>query len=219
MRTPAQWAPAPAQNHELSVVNAESGSIQELYLGGYRLLGGLSVHFMQEIMDKSREPLMLSSVPEDYSRRFTNESAFNRWLRPQSGAKKLYILSDHMAALGGLIWFSTKRQAPRLCRRELPSGREPATTFAIRLYEGFRGAKLGEATLSRVFAQAAHEDLGRANRRREVSSGTWLRVNHHNNSAISLYESIGYRRVGDDASGRQFMVRYFDMDTSQQGDY
>ena len=156
----------------MPVVNEFS---HELNDRGFAVNRGWNDELANALIMKSREDQMLQAVPRDASERFADVVSAEAWYTRTD--RLVYSLGE-TATLSGLIWFG---YSPR---PELHAD----YTFAIRLYENARGAKL-----SLPFMRAAHADFHHAR-----SSAVWLETDRDNDVAKNLYIKFGYEVMATD---------------------
>ena len=141
----------------------------------------------EQIVSKSKQGQMLKSVPNDSAVRFKDEDSLEKW----SEKGKLIFCLMMQDDLGGLIWFS---------KSENKLAPNAETTFAIRLYDEYRGKGL-----AKPFMTLSHFLLPKL---MDVSGNTWLETDMDNSTASSLYSSFGYVDAGISDEGRRVMEYY-----------
>ena len=153
-----------------------------------RIVGEVSSHIIEEgwsgplaeeLVQASREPLILQNTPGDAIRRFSDVDAAHKWHSNPDKNPKVYSLREGQSRkLGGIAWFRHGTHPE--------SGPGYPIAFGIRLYESSRGQGL-----SYPFASAAHEDFIHSYDQ-ENPFGIWLETDQENVAALRLYEKLGY---------------------------
>lgn len=146
---------------------------------------GLEPEVVAQLIAKSREENISESVPNDRFERFRDVESYRSW----SSKGKLIFALLSAEDLAGIIWFSKKNP---------PIDIDADTTFAIRLYSGYRGR-----SLAKPFMSLAHYVLPTFTDR---PVKTWLETDETNIGAQRLYSSFGYEVVGNSDAGRVVMA-------------
>lgn len=156
----------------------------------YVVKKGISDSQIDELIRLSQSDHLIKKYTRD-PKRFKNRESFHKWIENE---KYIYILSDNSINLGGIIWFSKK---------DLPTkdnSHDYGFTFSIRIYSGLRGRGL-----AKLFSQKALVDFALSDSyKKSLKKGFWLSVLPENIPAINLYNSLGYKEIGNYA-GRILM--------------
>lgn len=150
---------------------------------GLVLQEGWNEAVAEAVINGSKEEAILRFTPNDALRRFTDHDAAYTWALDSQKNRRIYTLANE--AIGGLIWFSQESYG------------DATYTFAIRLYDCFRGQGLAS-----VFLQATHRDFATLTDNPKI----WLSTDTDNAVALGLYENNGYITVAE-ADGRVHMIR------------
>ena len=97
-----------------------------------------------------------------------------------------FTLLDSEGALAGIIWFGPK-EFPELVSGEVPGVQKPWDTFAIRMYEPYRGKRL-----ALPFSQSVFEAYAKM----RPDHAVWLDTQNENEGAIRLYKKLGFVECG-----------------------
>ncbi|MGH7196020.1 MAG: GNAT family N-acetyltransferase [Candidatus Saccharimonadales bacterium] len=154
-----------------------------------QIVRGHSPELVAQLVEKSLQPHIQQSTPQDAARRFTSAETFANWNKPETA---LYMLLGKSATdLAGIVWH---RPAPA----PLP---EIAAnhTFAIRLYKDYLGQGLARPLMRACLKD--YLNLPQA----ENFEGVWLQTDESNEPALKSYQKSGYELVAHD-SGRLTMV-------------
>ncbi len=162
----------------------ESPFTVELERAGYSMQRGWNDDLAAQLIDASREPEMIRSVPRDVNERFVDMVTAREW--HESRLRTVYSLTN--IALAGVLWYSFSP------REDLKAD----YTLAIRLYTETRGKGLATP-----FMRAAHYDFEDTAR---YEGSVWLETGTDNVVARRLYEKMGYQAVTETAT-RLTMVR------------
>jgi ribosomal protein S18 acetylase RimI-like enzyme len=153
----------------------------------FRIEHGLRPELVGQLVKKSKQETILRTCPGDAAERFSDASAVERWL--QKG-REVYALTPNKN-LAGVIWYGEKKfplQVPG------DGSSLPRHTFAIRLYDNYRGRGLAKPfmqdTLKDYMETLYYQGLT------DTVNGLWLGVDVDNEPAKKLYSDFGYMRVG-----------------------
>jgi len=166
------------------------------------IYSGLNEHFASQLIEKSRQETMLRYVPDDASRRFKDDDSINQWLTNRD----VFLLTDGQSLdLGGIIWYGPKgfpQELPNHLIRQLGI---PSHTFAIRLYDGYRGQGLAKDFMRETFGAYMWHMYQQGQLRNYT--GLWLRVSEDNPAAIQAYTDFGFVEAArDDENHIIFMI-------------
>ncbi|HEX4662455.1 MAG TPA: GNAT family N-acetyltransferase [Candidatus Saccharimonadales bacterium] len=147
---------------------------------GYDLYFGCQDNLLQQLIELSKLPEMVATVPRDASERFTSIEAF--YQRPVD-AQQLYWLL-HGDEVAGVMWFRRKQPPFPIADTDY--------TIAIRIYPAHQGKGLSRPLLTAAHADflAHHADV----------RGFWLQTRADNLKAQHTYEKFGYRVLAQDSA-------------------
>jgi GNAT superfamily N-acetyltransferase len=140
----------------------------------------------EELVEQSKEPLVMSSTPRDFSERFSSVEAANEWY--EKADRSVYSLRSS-SGLAGIFWLSKE------------SYESADETMAIRLYEIARGKGLAV-----LFGKTA---LYHNERWLGYKGDVWLETGINNYAAQSTFERLSFVEINDEntAPHRLKMVR------------
>jgi hypothetical protein len=153
------------------------------------VIAGQHDMFLEQIVEKSRQPDIAARTPKDATQRFRSLETARQWL---AGGRQLYMLTDEGGDVGGIIWYAYRR-IPAKFRGKYQENH----TFAIRLYEGYNGKGLSEKfmqdTLKDYFARL---EAGAENA--QDFRGLWLQTGTDNIVARHAYKKRGFEQIAND---------------------
>jgi|GEM_PF-2307916 len=186
---------------------------------------GRNYSLYEQLHDGAQEPQMLEMVPNDAAVRFSAPDAFEAWY---SKGRCLVSFQSPARSLAVVVW-----HGPSLMEKEVVKLRGKATehaaaipelalpgaeldfdapagtldTFAIRLYNGYRGmpkpagVSLSLARCAMVIGEAVYVERLQAAGEEVDGRKVWLETNLYDkrgdrNGAVYLYEKAGYEPVG-----------------------
>ncbi len=157
-------------------------------LEGYDVHRGINTLLAHQLVEKSKQPEIVSATPKDYESRFVDIGSIDRWLNE---GRQIYPLVEAVEGdLAGIIWHGPKVFPVQGLFRE---GGEPNDTFGIRLYDGYRSRGLGipfmKHCLADYIASVAESD------RAAEFRGIWLSTLTTRPTARPLFERFGYSEV------------------------
>lgn len=157
----------------------------ELPLGVER---GWSASIAEQLPLLSRQPHILEHTPNDADRRFRDKQAAEAWYADPRKNSRVYTLGRGTTAIAGLAWVSDQSH---------PAVAEAAHTFAIRLYDGYRGRGL-----ALPFARIVHDDFLAGS----PDGPIWLETDTDNLAAQKIYHRLGYTALPQARADRLVMV-------------
>ena len=148
----------------------------------------------KQIISKSQQNEITANCPDDTDRRFTNKEAMLQWGR-ETPTTIMSLMKGY--DLAGMIFFRKKEH--ELSRYD--------TTFAIRMYHGYRGMGLASE-----FMRDSHDFFMRpiGDVFRNPTQGIWLETDRKNTGALELYKKFGYVAVGGRA---ERVIMQYDIST------
>ena len=154
---------------------------------GLQLYRGLSVDLVEQLVAKSKEREISRWTPKDSSVRFHDEDSTWDWL---AQGREVYPLMQGFE-LAGLAWYGEK-PFPADVPDRVDESSLPNHTFAIRIYDGYRGYHLTKPMMD----LSLHDYISGLKDSGQISSfrGLWLTTSPANTRAARLYESYGYRQ-------------------------
>lgn len=161
--------------------------------------------FVDQLIRKSRQELIVQNCPKDSSERFSSREAFEQWLQKEGG-RTSYFLADPSGELAGIVWYG-RAELDADILPDFPAELKPNHTFAIRIYDGFNGKGLAKDFIRTTMADYLEQQAGGS--QSDDFNGFHLETDKDNQAAIRLYEAIGYIAVDpDDDSDRLTMVMH-----------
>ena len=155
---------------------------------GFEIHRGINTVLASQIIKKSREPEIVFATPRDYQSRFTDIEALDSWLNE---GRQIYPLVEMVGSdLAGIVWHGPK---PFPAGGMYPISRQPADTFGIRLYEGFRGRRLAIPFME--YCLADYVTTVAENGRAGEFHGIWLSTQPERKKAYPLFKRFGYSEV------------------------
>lgn len=157
----------------------------------FRLLCGLGADLIGVLKTKSCNvaDTELHTNTSDRERFCTH--TYEEWYKKE---RYPFALTSEKKELAGIIWFGPKA-LPVLDTTE--SDTTVWDTFAIRMYEPYRGKRLARPFAAAVIHLYRTQKPGRK---------IWLETNEGNVGAISLYEKLHFKKIGYTESRRLVMV-------------
>jgi GNAT superfamily N-acetyltransferase len=144
---------------------------------GYTLYFGYREDLVRQLVELSKLPEMIASVPKD-AQRFASIEAF--MARPLD-AQQMYWLV-HGDELAGIVWI-------RLTESTVPTKTRANYTIAIRIYPAHQGKGLSEP-----FLRTTQQDFIATHRDSNIG-GFWLETAATNMKAQHLYQKLGYKKI------------------------
>lgn len=176
----------------------------------------LEEHIHEQLIDKSQEPTIVQSCPDDSKRRFTNTEAFQKWSREVATIMFLYLTNEGLQSdgcsapdLAAVVFYRNKHH---------PASKSNMT-MGIRVYDGARGSGLGKYALEDSYQSI--EELRNSKDRSQIrdeaqwlcdTRGVWLSVDRENHRAYELYHSLGYITVSKDLEKNRDIMEYYRRD-------
>jgi ribosomal protein S18 acetylase RimI-like enzyme len=152
---------------------------------GFYLYEGLDVDLATQLVERSREPHIAPTCPNDPTKRFANLEAVERWQAKGRLAMPLVKgIGSGALELAGFGWMGPGK--PGEDEPQIPGAE---ITFAIRLYESALGQRL-----ARPYTEAMldYHKYAFGN-----NDGVWLETWGDNLKAINTYEDAGFHVVAE----------------------
>lgn len=162
-------------------VTAEDGEVLQILYGWNKCIA-------RKLPVLSRQHSMLQHTPHDASHRFRDQQSAEVWHANPRKNPRIYVLCHEANEVCGVAWFSRQGHAA------VPGATH---TFAIRLYDGYRGRGL-----ALPFAGMVHEDFSA-----HLTGGLiWLETDEDNVAAQAVYHHLGYKEISKAKDGRVVMA-------------
>jgi hypothetical protein len=154
---------------------------------------GLPEQFVNQLVEKSKQPHILRWTPNDAALRFGDTDSVASHI---DKGRHMYSLASG-DDLAGIIWYGNKEFPTR------EFGPQPANqTFAIRIYEGYLRQGLAAPFMDRSLHDYILSFIETP--RQDTFDGLWL-SSDVDNRAGELYLRYGYQIAGQ-ADGKVYMV-------------
>jgi hypothetical protein len=152
------------------------GALFALQVEGLAVYDGIDSQFVDQLIEKSREPHVQATTPRDGAERFADFDHFVSW-HNQNPDRKFFVVAEGLE-LAGAAWFTPIPE---------PESDLPPLSFALRLYHGYAGRRLARHVMAATHGRMAKSEL--------AASGVQLEADRQNQPAICSYRHFGYHAL------------------------
>jgi ribosomal protein S18 acetylase RimI-like enzyme len=156
----------------------------ETSIEGMQIYCGMDDDLAGQLVKKSRQKVIKAATPKDASMRFKDRESLEQWLANGRDVYSLYDRED----LAGVVWYGEKEFPLHVTKGHLPWH-----TFAIRMYNQYRGKGFAEPFMRDSLKDYLINLGGRG--QLEDFHGLWLSTRGDNEAARGLYAKFGYQET------------------------